>query len=313
MSRTLLPLTALRAFESAARHRSFTRAAEELHVTQAAVSHQVKSLEQHIGVELFRRQPRSLILTTEGEALLPELRDAFDRMAAAIDRLGRQAGSRTLIVSLLTTFALTWLVPRLHRFQALHPDIDVRMTANPRLTDFTREDVDIAIRASAEPDPGLFAMRLFGDKLTPLCGRRFRDRLKTLDDLRKVPLIDTGTEPEWPIWLKAVGLADLKPRRSLIFDSTKIAVEAAIAGAGVALGPTSLFREDLAEGHLFQPFPQEVESGKAWWLVCPHPFVERPKIRAFIQWIEQELANDTRVLDRVLRPAERPSARRAAE
>jgi LysR family glycine cleavage system transcriptional activator len=302
MSRTTLPLTALRAFEAAARHLSFTRAAEELHVTQAAVSHQVKALEDLIGVELFRRQPRSLILTTEGQALLPDLRDAFDRMAQAIDRIGRQAGSRTLIVSLLTTFALTWLVPRLHRFQALHPDIDVRMTASQKVIDFEREDVDVAIRYAADPDVRLFSLRLFGDCLTPLCGRKLRDRLRSPDDLRKVPLIESGHEPEWPVWLKAVGLGDLKPRRSLTFDSTKIAVEAAIAGAGVAIGPPNLFHEDLAEGRLFQPFPQEVESGKAWWLVCPREVVGRPKIRAFVQWIEQEIASETRAGEKAPRP-----------
>ena len=303
MSRPPLPLTALRAFEAAARHKSFTHAAEELHVTQAAVSHQVKSLEQHIGIELFRRLPRSLMLTPEGEALLPDLRDAFDRMALAVDRIGRQAGSRTLVVSLLTTFALTWLVPRLHRFQTLHPDIDVRMTASSRLTDFTREDVDIAIRSASDADPILYSMRLLSDRLTPLCGRRYRDRLKVLDDLRKVPLIDTGAEPEWPVWLQAVGLGDLKPRRWLTFDSTKIGVEAAIAGAGVAIGPPNLFRDDLEEGRLFQPFPQIVESGKSWWLVCPREAVDRPKVRAFRQWIEQEVAAD-------LRQAENPTSER---
>jgi len=160
MSRSQLPLNALRAFEAAARHASFTHAAEELHVTQAAVSHQVKALEERLGVALFVRRPRGLEITSEGEALLPDLRDAFDRMTNALERVGRKANSGTLNVSLVTTFALGWLAPRLHRFQAKHPEIEVRMTTALRRVDFAREDFDwddelrvmIEERASQSPD-----------------------------------------------------------------------------------------------------------------------------------------------------------------
>lgn len=262
MSRSQLPLNALRAFEAAARHASFTHAAEELHVTQAAVSHQVKALEERLGVALFVRRPRGLEITSEGEALLPDLRDAFDRMTNALERVGRKANSGTLNVSLVTTFALGWLVPRLHRFQSKHPEIEVRMTTSQKRVDFAREDVDCAIRFTVQPEPELHATRLFSDVLTPLCGKRYHDKLKTFDDLKRVPFIDMTHDPEWPIWLRAVGLGDFKPKRVLTFDSTMIAVEAAMEGAGVAVGPPQLFREELAEGRLFQPFEQIVDSGK---------------------------------------------------
>jgi DNA-binding transcriptional LysR family regulator len=281
MSRSQLPLNALRAFEAAARHASFTHAAEELHVTQAAVSHQVKALEEKLGVALFVRRPRGLEITSEGEALLPDLRDAFDRMTNALERVGRKANSGTLNVSLVTTFALGWLVPRLHRFQAKHPEIEVRMTTSQKRVDFAREDVDCAIRFTVQPEPDLHA---------PLCGKRYRDKLKTLDDLKRVPFIDMTHDPEWAIWLRAVGLGDFKPKRVLTFDSTMIAVEAAMEGAGVAVGPPQLFREELAEGRLFQPFEQIVDSGKAWWFVCPPASVSRPKTKAFEEWLIEELA-----------------------
>jgi DNA-binding transcriptional LysR family regulator len=294
MARALPPLNALRAFEAAARHGSFVAAADELSVTPAAISHQVKALEERLGVALFRRLARGLALTAEAEALLPDLRDAFDRMALALDRVGRQSGGKVLTISLVTTFLLAWLVPRLHRFQAKHADIEVRMTTARHVVDFSREDIDAAVRFVDRPEDGLFAMKLFNDVLTPLCGRRYRDRIKTFEDLRKVPLIDTAFHPEWPIWLEAMGLQALKPHRSLAFDSTKIAVEAAIEGAGVAIGPPNLFREEIEEGRLFQPFPEVVESGKAWWFVCPAVTAERPKIKTFRAWLAEELERDAK-------------------
>ena len=288
-NRSQLPLNALRAFEAAARHASFTHAAEELHVTQAAVSHQVKALEGRLGVALFVRRPRGLEITGEGQTLLPDLREAFDRMTQALERVGRKSNAGTLNVSLVTTFALGWLVPRLHRFQSKHPEIEVRMTTTQRKVDFAREDFDCAVRFAVQPEPDLHATRLFNDVLTPLCGKRYHDKLKTIEDLARVPLIDMTYDPEWSIWLRAVGMGDFKPKRVLTFDSTMIAVEAAMEGAGVAVGPPHLFREELAEGRLFQPFPQVVDSGKAWWFVCPPTSASRPKIRAFEDWLMEEL------------------------
>lgn len=289
-----LPLNGLKAFEAAARHLSFTRAADELHVTQAAVSHQVKTLEQRLGVKLFRRLPKSLRLTDEGQALLPELRDAFERMARAINRVTSAQGAAALSVSTLTTFALSWLVLRLPRFQARHPDIEVRLNTTGRMVDFTREDVDVAVRYGDGNWPGLHVERMFEDELTPLCGRAYKDRLRQPADLREVPLLDASPpEPasvgEWGTWFKAAGIGQPPAMRAATFDSTKIAVQAAIDGMGVAIGSPYLFADDIAAGRLFQPFSLAVRNGKAYWLVCAEGTATRPKIKAFRDWIFSEL------------------------
>jgi DNA-binding transcriptional LysR family regulator len=289
-----LPLNGLKAFEAAARHLSFTRAADELHVTQAAVSHQVKTLEQRLGVKLFRRLPKSLRLTDEGQALLPELRDAFERIARALNRVTSAQGAAALSVSTLTTFALTWLVSRLPRFQARHPEIEVRLNTTGRMVDFAREDVDVAVRYGDGNWPGLTVEKMFEDELTPLCGRAHKDRLRRPEDLRDVPLLDASPpEPasvgDWPTWLRAAGIGQLPVTRGATFDSTKIAAQAAIDGLGVAIGSPYLFAEDIAGGRLFQPFPLTVRNGKTYWLVCAEGTATRPKIKAFREWVFSEL------------------------
>ncbi len=292
MARPLPPLNSLRAFEAAARHLSFTRAAEELRVTQAAVSHQVKALEARLGVKLFRRLVRGLRLTEEGQALLPELRDAFDRLATAVSRVGRQAGQGRLTVSLLTTFALSWLVPRLPRFNQLHPEIEVSLITTSHVTDFAREDVDVAIRYGRGPWPGVRRDKLFDDELTPLCGHAWRSKLKRPADLARAPLLILNTnEHDWEVWLKAAGLTDsVDASRGTAFDSTRIAVEAAIAGAGVAIGNPYVHAEPVIEGRLFQPFDLVVPNGDSYWLVYPEATAERPKIRTFRDWMLAEIS-----------------------
>jgi DNA-binding transcriptional LysR family regulator len=291
--RSLPPLNALRAFEAAARHLSFTLAAEELHVTQAAVSHQVKALEDRLGLKLFRRLPRGLMLTEQGQSLLPELRGAFDRIEQAMNKLSLQGNEGPLTISLMTTFALTWLVPRLHRFQAQHPTIDVRMLTTQRLADFSREDVDLAIRYSADPRvPGLRGDKLFNDLLTPLCGVVYRERLKVPADLLRVPLIETTGDLDWPVWLQAAGIRQPPRIQAMVFDSTKIAVDAAMEGAGVAIGAPFLFKAELASGRLFQPFDLVVPNGKGFWIVGPESTAEQPKLKAFRDWILEEARAD---------------------
>src|SRR5690242_2099540 len=236
MARHLPPLNALRAFEAAARHLSLTRAADELSVTQAAVSQQVKALEARLGVKLFRRLPRALRLTEEGQALLPELRDAFDRLERAVARITAEAPGGVLTVSTLTTFALTWLVPRLARFHAAHPEIDVRLMTTSRIVDFAREDVDVAIRYGDGNWPELHVERVVGEVLTPLCGRALLDRLRRPADLGAATLLyTTGDEDEWPVWLARAGITAERGRRGPLFDATSIAVQAAIDGLGVAI------------------------------------------------------------------------------
>ena len=273
MRRPLPPLNALRAFDAAARHLSFTRAADELAVTQAAISHQVKALETLLGVKLFRRLTRELRLTEEGHLLAP--------------------GRAVLTLSTLTTFAVSWLVPRLPRFQDAHPEIEVRVSANPRLVDFAREDVDAAIRFGGTEWPGLVQHELFGFRLTPLAPPSLAARLKRPEDLARVPLIDTTPRPgEWIIWLEKAGLAELAPSGGgVVFDSTLVALGAAAKGMGVAVGDPLMAADELEAGRLVQPFDLVVSSNaKAYWLVYPEAFAERPKIRAFRDWLLAEAA-----------------------
>jgi DNA-binding transcriptional LysR family regulator len=286
----LPPLNALRAFESAARHLSFTRAADELHVTQAAISHQVKALEERLGVKLFRRLPRRLLLTDEGQALLPDLHDAFNRLALAVERISARSAAGTLTVSSMTTILMTWLVPRLPRFQEAHPEIDVRLMTTQRLVDFSREDIDVAIRFGTGKWPGVKSERMFGEVLTPLCGKRFIEEVERPADLRDLPLIRSTEEDEWPIWFAAAGVAATEVTRGPIFDSTKIAVQAAIDGLGICMGPPTLFADDIAAGRLFQPFALAVETGKSYWFVVPENSAGRPKVKAFRDWIFSEVA-----------------------
>jgi DNA-binding transcriptional LysR family regulator len=290
MPRPLPPLNALRAFEAAARHLSFTRAAEELHVTQAAVSHQVKALEERVGVKLFRRLTRGLLLTEEGHALLPDLREAFDRLAQAVDMIGRQGGQGTLTISLLTTFALGWLVPRLQRFQQAHPSIDVRLTTTARLVDFAVEDVDVAVRYGAGGWPGLRCDKIFDDVVTPLCNARFKERLRKPEDILNVPLLHEQYEHDWRTWFRAAGISVGQLKKGPIFDSTRVAMEAAIAGVGVACGAPFLFTAEIASGQLHQPFDLVVPNGKGYWLVSPEATAERPKIKALRDWMLEEAA-----------------------
>jgi DNA-binding transcriptional LysR family regulator len=297
MHRPLPPLNSLRAFEAAARHLSFTRAAEELHVTQAAISHQIKGLEERLGLPLFRRLPRRLLLTEEGQTLLPELRDAFNRIAQAIERIGARGQGGTLTVSSMTTIVMSWLLPRLPRFQAAHPEIDVRMVTSQNLVDFTREDVDVAIRFGGGKWPGLKAERMFGEVLTPLYGKQLVGKIATLEDLRHVPLIRTTEELEWPTWFAAAGMTDVDTIRGPIFDSTRIAAQAAIDGLGVVMAPPTLFKDDLAQGRLFQPFELTVSTGKSHWLVVPEAWAERPKIKSFRNWVFSEIAREAAVSD----------------
>ncbi|SRR5258706_1371634 len=292
MARRLPPLGALRAFEAAARHVSFSRAAEELNVTPAAISHQVKQLEAWLGVPLFRRLTRALRLTDEGQALLPALGQAFDRLALAVEKVSAGGAAGTLTVSALTTFVLNWLVPRLPRFQAAHPELDVRLSTSRALVDFARDDVDVAVRYGTGRWPDVRADKLFDDILTPLCGAAFKDRLRAPADLIGMPLLQSDdTNPEWALWLEAAGVAHPNPGRGPSFDSTRIAVDAAIDGLGVAIGGTRLFADVLAQGRLFQPFALAVPSGRAYWLVSPAVTAERPKVRAFRDWVLAEVAS----------------------
>ena len=283
MSRAQLPLNALRAFEASARHLSFTRAAIELCVTQAAVSHQVKGLEARLGATLFRRLPRGLALTDEGLALLPSVRDSFDRLG---DTLARFEGGRVLevlSVGVVGTFAVGWLLPRLPDFRAAHPFVDLRLFTNNNRTDLAGEGLDCAVRFGDGAWHGTEAAPLFEAPMSPLCSPAMAERLTEPAALLAETLLRSYRAADWPDWFAAAGLSP-PPIRGPVFDSSWVMVEAAIQGAGVALAPPMMFARDLQQGRLARPFPTEVSAGRYWltWLKSKTP---GPALRAFQAWL----------------------------
>lgn len=298
MARRLPPLNALRAFEAAGRHLSFTRAAGELGVTQAAVSHQIKQLEDHLGQQLFRRMTRRLLLTDAGQALLPELREGFDRLAQAVERVRSGGKGGTLTVSLLTTFALKWLMPRLPRFQARHPEIDVRLHASSNLVDFARENVDAAIRYGHGRWAGLQADRLIGERFTPLLSPKLVPPGAVLAEpadllaLGLPLLIADPDNAEWEAWFAKAGLTDCRFERGLSIDSTYMAVQAALEGMGVVLARPDFFAEEIAAGRLIRPFELLADAQRGYWLVSPASTARQAKIVAFREWLLAEAAGD---------------------
>lgn len=283
MIRPYLPLNGLRAFEAAARHLSFTKAAIELCVTPAALSHQVKALEERLGVPLFRRRPRGLSLTDEGQALLPVLSEAFDRMATLLDGFDGGKGREVLSVGVVGTFALGWLLPRLGGFAAAHPFVDLRLTTNNNRVDIAEEGLDFAIRYGDGAWHGTDAFLLFDAPLTPLCAPKTAARLREPADLGAEVLLRSYRVGEWPAWLEAAG-APQPPLTGPIFDSGALMVEAALAGHGVALGPARMFERELAEGRAARPFRTEVNLG-AYWLTSLKSRKATPAMAAFKGWI----------------------------
>ena len=296
MARHLPPLNGLRAFEAAARHLSFTRAAEELNVTQAAVSHQIKGLEGRLGMRLFRRLNRALMLTDEGQRLLPATRDAFDRLAEAVAGLKARDTAGPLTVSVMPSLAAKWLVPRLSRFQEHYPDIDLRITALERLVDLVRDDVDIAIRFGSGKWPGVRADMVLEDRVTPVCTPALLQRLGQPADLAHVTLLHESMEPmvnfpDWSTWLQAAGVSGVDVSRGLRFSHTHILLQAAIDGRGVALGQLALAADDLAAGRLVAPFELSLPAGYAYYVVYLPGAADRPKIKAFREWVTSEMAD----------------------
>lgn len=286
----LPPLGALRAFEASARHLSFTRAAQELGVTQAAISHQVKSLEDALGAKLFKRLTRALALTDAGVALAPELTDAFARIGRAVERAQARDARGALRLSLLYTFALAFLVPRLGRFAQLHPAIDLKLETSARIVDFGREPFDAAIRYGPGPYADLHADLLFADELTPLCSPSVAKKLRKPGDVLGFRLLDDHNFwDDWGIWLSAAGLDPKAPRqRAAVFDSTRLAVEAAMEGLGLALGAPFLFENEIKSGRLVAPLKPIVPAGKSYWLVCDTRDADRPAMTAFRNWLLAE-------------------------
>ncbi len=300
MSRHLPPLRALRAFEAAARHLSFSRAAEELHVTPAAVSQQIKILEEYLGVVLFLRG-NVLTMTDNARQVLPALTDAFDRLERVADHLRQGRDRRPLVVSCSPSFAGQWLVPRLVRFQADYPDVDLHLSASVRLVNFATEDVDLAIRYGSGSFPGLYVEKLKSETLVAVAVPDLAARLSTPTDLLAVPLLSNQsmtwdpTYPNWPDWLRDSGIevpAGLNLRQ---FSDFNLVIRAALSGLGVALTWRGLVDDELAQGRLRVVFPAR-PLAKAFYLVCPSKNLADPKLQAFRQWVLAEAAQEDALL-----------------
>lgn len=298
MGRRLPPLNALRAFEAAARHLSLSRAAEELSVTPAAVSHQIRTLEDHLGVALFRRDGRSLLLTDAGQACLPGIREGFERLSSAIDEIDSLGMAGVLTVSVAPSFAAKWLVPRLDRFQAKHPEIDVRVSASMQVTDFSRDDVDMAIRYGAGRYPELVVERLLEESVFPVCSPgllKEKGAIDTPEALRNHTLLHDDSPdndescPTWAMWLKAAGV-DMDASRGPRFNQSSLVIEGAVLGKGVALAKATLAEADLASGRLVKPFPVNAPVGFAYYVVCPKAKLNLPKVALFRDWVRAEAA-----------------------
>ncbi|MBP2510988.1 LysR family transcriptional regulator of beta-lactamase [Agrobacterium tumefaciens] len=285
MVRQFLPLNGLRAFEASARHLSFTRAAIELCVTQAAVSQQVKGLEKRLGVALFQRLPRGLKITAEGEALLPTVTSSFDQMATTLDRIEAGQVRELLFLGVVGTFAVGWLLPRLQAFQKQHPFIDVRVSTNNNRVDMAAEGLDFAIRFGQGSWHGTDAFRLFEAPLSPLCTPKLAETLKTPADLMEATLLRSYRADEWSNWFAAAGVTPAaQVNAGIVFDTSLGMMEAALQGLGVALAPPSMFSRHLASGAIIQPFPVTISLG-SYWLTRLQSKPPTPAMQAFSGWM----------------------------
>ena len=292
-------LNALRAFEAAGRHLSFSKAAEELHVTPAAVGHQVKALENDLGAVLFDRLNRALQLTPAGQSLLPGLSEVFYRVTEVVETFRRRDANRPLTVSMPPSFGATWLMPRLERFRVRHPDIDIRLDADNRIVDLVHDDVDIGLRYGLGDYPGMRVDSLLSEEVFPVCSPRLLEGphpLRTLDDLRWHTLVHVDGYvqddywPDWTMWLQSAGIGDMEVRRGLRFSHTSLALQAAMAGQGVVLGSRVLAGNDLTAGRLVRPFAHGARMSFAYYMVCPEALADEPRIAAFREWIIDEAA-----------------------
>jgi LysR family transcriptional regulator of beta-lactamase len=285
MVRPFLPLNGLRAFEASARHLSFTRAAIELCVTQAAVSQQVKSLEMRLGVPLFQRLPRGLKITAEGEALLPVVTGSFDHMADTLERIEGGHVRELLFLGAVGTFAVGWLLPRLADFQRQFPFVDIRLSTNNNRVDMAAEGLDFAIRFGNGAWHGTDATRLFEAPLSPLCVPELAQTLREPADLANLTLLRSYRTDEWNTWFSAAGApATPQLNRAIVFDSSLGMMEAALQGIGVALAPPLMFARHLVSGAVEQPFQTSISLG-SYWLTRLQSRSLTPAMLAFSEWI----------------------------
>ncbi len=295
MSRRLPSLNALRAFEAGARHLSFTRAAQELHVTQTAISHQVRQLEEELGFQLFLRSTRRLELTPEGQRLAPVLTLALDRIGEAVAALRARKRDNHLRVSMAPAFGAKWLVGRLSRFWLAHPEVELELHHSPVLADFATDDVDLAVRYGRGPWTGLTSELLFRLEKVPVCSPRLLEGdhpLHRPEDLAHHVLLHESDHGFWLQWAASVGLEEVDVRRGPLIDDVSVLTQLAINGEGVALGSPWLLAEDLEAGRLVMPFAQQLEHPEGYHLVYPPGALEQPAARLFRDWLLAEVSGE---------------------
>ncbi|GEQ75567.1 LysR family transcriptional regulator [Comamonas testosteroni] len=285
-----LPLNALRMFDAAARHLSLTRAAQELHVTQAAVSQHIRNLEERLGKPLFRRLPRGLALTDEGQALWPVVAQSFERIEQSLQQVAEPRPREILTVGVVGTFAIGWLIPRLSQFQQLHPYIDLRLLTNNNRVDLAGEGLDAAVRFGDGAWHGTHAQMLLRAPLSPMCTPMLAQQLREPADLARQTLLRSYRTQEWEGWF--AGLDQAAPlARGAMFDSSLTLAEAAAQGAGIALLPARMFEHMLQQGRLVRPFAHEVDTG-AYWLTYLKSRQASSALQTFRQWLMTQLQTD---------------------
>jgi len=288
VGRRLPPLNSLKCFEAAGRLLSFTDAARELNVTQAAVSHQIKVIEDFLGVALFDRYPRRLTLTVQGKALLPEVIEAFDRVSFAVAAINREQFSNVLSVRLAPSFAAKWLSPRLKYFWLQYPEIDLRLYHAHPAVDFEREAIDIAVTYGKGDWPGVVSDKLLSLDFFPVCSPAFLNNDKPLTDienLRYYALLHDANYECWRDWLKFAGIDDVDASHGTIIDDTNVLIQAAIDGQGIALGSTTFVADLLESKRLIKPFDISLVNESAYHVVYPAANLKNPAVRAFRDWL----------------------------
>lgn len=300
MKRSLLPLNALRAFDAAARHMSFKLAADDLAVTPAAISQQIRSLEDILGIELFRRTNRSLVLTEAAQLSLAPLREGFERLEESVDILTESKTSTVLNVSVSPSFASKWLVPRLAGYYKRRPDAIVKISATMQITDFKAESTDIAIRYGRGRYDGLYSEEILRETIFPVCAPDLFDgQAATACAVLQHTLIhddgmaDDESAPNWTMWLKAAGVEAQDGRPALHFNTHALAIEAAVAGRGIALARSAIAEEDLKAGRLIKPFGEAVPTNFAHHIVCPKDKLKNDRVSDFIEWLREETSGET--------------------
>ncbi|WP_298235377.1 transcriptional regulator GcvA [uncultured Azohydromonas sp.] len=300
MVRPIPPLNPLKAFEVAARHLSFTRAADEMFVTPSAVSHQVKTLEESLGVTLFIRDGKSLSLTPAGRAYLPGIQQAFKQLAHATQQLQAQ-NQPVLKMNVPPTFAAKWLIPRMERFMKAHPDIDLKVSTLAHMVDFEREDFDLQVRYGRGVYPGLHAEKCLPVEVFPVCSPALlhgEHPLREPDDLKFHTLLhddstySDGSNPDWAMWLRHAGVEGVDAKRGPSFWPSHLVINAAIDGLGVALAKRNWVEKDLAQGLLVRPFNISLPVEFAYYILYPEERSQDPRIRLFMQWMREEVARD---------------------